>query len=260
MVMKITQILLLFCFIGNIAYSQRTINLTIDTSCFISNKNSDINGSLGLYTNISEQLDTLIQEIEIKSNQEIVIANSHERLSSFKLVFTPIDTILPKNQYIINFHVNTAYLSCYFFNLSYPSFIDQLEDNDTLLISSKYIGNTGPLTPLTTHFLMIWHFEDDYYASFATRARYPNQVLVPEDLKDPFGDSILLSMEHLKLIKTFESDIENLVDNKYNLHHENTLTTVKVNAKTISFYSKGYLSLMIWNELNKTTANKKQTH
>lgn len=253
-----TQILILFCtVIVNTAFGQRTINLKIDTSCFISNELPGINGTLGLYTNIGEHLDSLVQEIEILSDQKIVIESADDRLSSFKFVFTPTDTLLSKNQYIVDFYANNAYLSCYFFNLSYPSFIDQLEENDTLLITSKYIGNTGPLTPLTIHFLKIWRFENNYYASFATRERYPNQILPQNDLKDPFGDSILLTKKNLKAIKAFEVDIENLVDNQYNLHHENTLTNIEIGDKSISLYSRGYLSLMIWNELKKTTANKK---
>lgn len=258
--MRITksQILILFWTVfGTVAFGQRTINLTIDTSCFILNAQPAINGTLGLYTDISEQLDTLVQEVEIISNQEIIIDNAHEPLSSFKLVFTPNDSMMPTNQYMVHSYANNAYLSCYFFNLSYPSFIGQLNENDTLLITSKFIGNTGPLTPLTTHFLKIWCFEDNYYASFATTKWYPNHIMIPEDFKDPFGDSILLTKKHIKFIKNFEEGIENLVDNRYNLYHENSLTTIEMNKKTISFYSKGYMSLIIWNELNKTTANKK---
>lgn len=244
------QILILFWTVfGTVAFGQRTINLTIDTSCFVLNASPAINGTLGLYTNICEQLDTLVQEVEIISNQEIIIENA---LSNFKLVFTPNDSMMPTNLYMVHSNVNNVYLSCYFFNLSYPSFIGQLNENDTLLITSEFIGNTGPLTPLTTHFLKIWRFEDGYYACFATTKRYPNHILLPEDYKVPFGDSILLTKKHIKFIKNFEEGIENLVDNRYNLYHENSLTTIEMNKKTISFYSKGYMSLIIWNELNKT--------
>ena len=249
--MRITtiNILLLFCIgVYTSAYGQRKINLSIDTSCFTSN---GVNGTLGLYTNISQQLDTLVQEVEIVSNQEIVIENAHETLSGFRLVYTPADTLLPKNQYIIGFYESKAYLSCYFFNESYPSFIEQLQDEDTLFISSKYIGNTGDLRPMTTYTFRLCRLGDKYYASFRIIEIYPNHVLSRDEFKSlyEFGDSFVLNKNQLKRFKKYEEGIFDLVDNKYNWHYENSFTTVEQNNKTISFFCKGYMALELWNYL-----------
>lgn len=233
------------------------IKLTIDTECEC-NDSLRRQGKLGIYTYTSIPWSTgdhkyeLIKELEVKTEQEIVLQQG-----TYKIIYTPSDSSEKKNQFYfaLNPYETQIHLNCFFFNKTYRSLLDIMDKKkDTVVISSTYFGNTNGETMIPTHTVVIFKKHKKYYASYY---KTEQRELIIEYASSKFETQIVLSDEQLQRFRKFEENFLEMSIND-NLNFEvNSKNHIWFHEKEISFDSKGYIALLLWNELNKTTANKK---
>jgi len=239
-----------------IGQSQIEIKLTIDTDCFCNNSSIlKLNGKFGIYayTPIPKYsvnyTDTLIKELEQKKEQIITLDQGN-----YKFIYTPNDSLERINQYYfsLNPYETQIHLNCFFFNKRYSPLLDQMSKKDTIVISSTYFGNTNGETLIPTHTLVIFRKRKKYFASYY-KTKHKETFLNLQSTK--YESQILLSVGQVQQFREFEEKILNMSIND-NLKYEATAkNSIRLNGKNISFYSIGYVSLLLWNELNKTKPN-----
>ncbi len=237
--------------------TETAIKLIIDTECEC-NDSLRAPGKLGIYTYTSTPWSTgdykyeLIKELVIKTEQKLVLQQA-----TYKIIYTPSDSSERKNQFYFAMspYETQIHLNCFFFNKSYPSVLDLMDKKkDTVVFSSRFFGNTDGETILPTHTVVIFKKRKKYYASYYKTMQ---RELIMDFFYPKFETQIALSYEQLQLIRKFEENLLEMSIND-NLNIEvNSKNHIWIHDKKISFDSKGYTALLLWNELNKTTANKK---
>lgn len=142
---RINSLLFLVLFLNTKVYSQDTIVLSIDTSYCKGGFHAT--GVLALYaTDYSKSSyfvthDTLIQTLEIRNEQTIVLSNN-PLLKQFRLRYLPPDTTVASNEFPLSREYvpdKRLQLNGYFFNQTIP-FLDEMHDGDTLLLTQEYHG------------------------------------------------------------------------------------------------------------------------
>lgn len=243
--------------------SQIEVKITIDIDCECTDSLSTKSiGKFGIYTYTAipwsdgDHKYDLLEEIEIKAEQRLTLQQG-----TYKLIFTPADSSQQKNQFYfaLSQYATQIHLNCFFFNKNYPSLLGQLNKKDTIVMSSTYHGNTNDETIIPTHTVVIFKKNKKYYASYYKSEQSGPQIAIqPFSHQQPkFDPQISLSEKQVQQFIEFEEDLLNRSIND-NLNYEvNSKNNIWISGKKISFYSKEYITLLLWNELNKTTANKK---
>jgi hypothetical protein len=236
--------------------SQIEIELTIDTDCNCYDSLIIEPGSkFGIYAYTpvpkysGNYVDTLIKELKIRKKQTISLEQG-----TYKLIYTPSDSSKQNNQYYfaLNPYETQVHLNCFFFNKNYRSVLDAMNKKDTVVINSTYFGNTNGQSIIPTHTVVIFKKHKKYYASYY---KTEQRELIIEYTNPKFETQIVLSEEQLQQFRKFEENFLEISIND-NLNFEvNSKNHIWIHDKIISFGSKDYVALLLWNELNKTTAN-----
>jgi len=245
--------------LGQIQYEVR---LTIDTVCLCNDSlNSKPEGKFGIYAyvptprNSGNYTDTLIRELEQKKEQTIILEQGN-----YKFIYSPSDSLEGENQYYFNLNPYETQidLNCFFFNKRYSPLLNQMRKRDTIVITSTYFGPTNDATFRPTHTLVIFRKQKKYYASYFRIEQIGPPIPIINSLYIPkYETQILLTEEQIEKIKEFENNFLKLSIND-NLNYDvSAKNKIWFKGKNISFYSREYVSLLLWNELNKTTSNKK---
>ncbi|MBL4703655.1 MAG: hypothetical protein JKY54_03990 [Flavobacteriales bacterium] len=124
-----------------------------------------------------------------------------------------------------------------------------MSNNDAVVISSTYIGPTNDETSVPTHSVVIFRKHEKHYASYyKSEQRRPLIWVQPISPQPPkFDPQILLSEEQVQQFRAFEENFLDLSIND-NLKYQATANnSIRLNGKNISFYSKGYVGLLLWN-------------
>ncbi|NVK26387.1 MAG: hypothetical protein HWE14_00015 [Flavobacteriia bacterium] len=223
---------------------QHTLNIKIDTS--YCNDGSHLEGKFGFYgtTRFGQQIDTLIEPLRFIENQEITIPS--DSLTNFRFVFTPSDTTFSEviaPLYYVKSLDNVVDLDCYFFRKS-VSLLDQLENKDTLYITTEYRGvsHAGMTFPRST--LRITRKNNQFYYS---RNDLPTHgdLVIPTfpggKYENGFSEDSLLTENQLNSISLFETEIVNSVAYSY----EYGLSEIR-----ITFHGRTYKFISNMNILN----------
>ena len=253
--------LLLLTLITSIALGQTQIKikLTIDTDCVCNDSlTSKLNGKFEIYayaplTNSSNYTDNLIKELKLEKEQTIFLEQG-----SYKFIYTPFDSSERKSQYYfaLSNYETQIHLNCFFFNKSYPSLLDLMGKKDSFVISSTYYGITNGGTIVPTHTVVIFRKRKKYYASYYKSEQRGLSIPAISIKGSKHKPQILLTEEQVKRFRQFEVNFLKLSINDNLSYEVNTKNNIWINGKNISFDSKGYIALLLWNELNKTTTNK----
>lgn len=259
-------LLLSLTLITNTFFAQfkTTITISIDTNCSCNNlKKKDLNGKFGLYAyNVAvpkysnNYIDTLVQVLDLKNEQNITLDQG-----SYKLIYTPNDSLKKSNEhYITNPKIN---LTCFFFNKSHSSLIRQMGKKDILVFSSTYFGITNDDTIIPTHITAIYKKGKKFYVSYIKNEHKSFQisyidVLPTGSFKSKFvlpESKYLLTEEQLELIIKFEKNLWKMATDNNLGNGLTAKSSIKLNNKEIRFYSKGYISLALWNEITQSHKN-----
>ncbi len=241
---------------------QSIIKLAIDTDCYCNDSSiENLKGKFGIYAysvgvprNSNNYVDTLIRELDYKKEQTIALEQGN-----YILKYTPSDSIENTNQYYFSAlpYNYPIHLNCFFFNRRYPPMISQLIKGESIVFTSKYIGTTTGETLIPTHTVVIFKRRGKYYASYYKIEQIETNIMVPNYTfqKPLFEPQLLLTEKQIQQIEEFEGTLSKLSIND-NLKYEATsINSITLNGKRISFHSKGYVSLLLWDELNKTIKN-----
>lgn len=248
------------------SFSQNEINLYIDTDCICEDSTiSTLEGTFGIYAYVviprysGKYQDTLIKTLEFKPYQTINLEQGN-----YKLKFTPFDSTKKMSQYYFNYAPpnNYYHLNCSFFKKKKTPLFSQMKKRDTLYISSTYCGNTHEMMPIPTHTLVIIKNHDKYYASYYKQIRYEMQIVILP--KNGYGgqipktdQQILLNEKQLQLIRQFEDNLVNIaIDDNLGYEAMAHSSIGLSGRKFISFYTKNYVSLNLWNEIRKYCLDK----
>lgn len=240
---------------------QYEIMLTIDTACICNNSlNSKLKGEFGIYANVSFRgnsgicKDTLIRKVKIKNEQTIAL-----RQGNYKFIYTPSDSRESTNQF--HFSIHTTYnepihLNCFFFNKRYPPLLEQMREKDTLVITSTYDGDyyEGMLIP--SHTVVIFKNQNNYYASYIN-SQYKQgdiqSIVKMESFKTrKYESQLSLNEEGIEKIKEFDANLSMISINDNFKYNGAVRNSIMLNGKNITFYSEGYSSLLLWDEITKT--------
>jgi len=251
--------LLLLTLFTNIALGQTQIKvkLTIDTNCVCNDSlTSKFNGKFGIYsyaplTNSSNYTDNLIKELKLEKEQTITLEPG-----TYKFIYSPSDSSERKNQYYfaLNQYETQIHLNCFFFNKSYHSLLDIMGKKDSFVISSTYFGITNGGTIVPTHTVVIFRKRKKYYASYYKTEQKGLSIPAISTKSPKHKPQILLTEEQVHRFRQFEVNFLKLSINDNLSYEVNTKNNIWINGEKISFDSKGYIALLLWNELNKTTA------
>jgi hypothetical protein len=235
--LKTTLITLSFAvtvLLSSAAFSQNFIIVKIDTS--FCNNISHLDGEFGLYatTRYGRQVDTLVNSLQFVERQKIILAS--DSLTNYRLVFTPnIPTIskVVAPLYYFNSLDTAIQLDCYFFRKSI-SLLDQLENKDTLFITTEYKGesHTGMKFPRST--LRIIKKKNQFYYSRNNLPTNGNLVFptFPEGkYENGFSEERILTEEQLISIRQFETKIVKSVEYSF----ENGTSELRITLKDRTF-------------------------
>ncbi|MNJ86461.1 hypothetical protein D3C87_39570 [compost metagenome] len=237
---------------------QYEIKLTIDTTCICNNSlNSKLKGKFEIYANVSirrNYTDTLIRELKIKKEQTIALTQGN-----YKFIYTPSDSRESTNQFYFSIYPSyneAIHLNCFFFNKRYQPLLEQMKEKDTLVIISTYVGNyyEGMLIP--SHTVVIFKNQNKYYASYINseyRQGDVEFVVATKSFKMPkYESQISLNEEGIEKIKAFDANLSMVSINDNFNYYDGVKNVIMLNGKNITFNSKWYSSLLLWDEINKT--------
>lgn len=235
-------------------HSQIFIIVKIDTS--FCNNNSHLNGEFGLYgtTRYGQQVDTLVNSLQFVESQKIFLAN--DSLTNFRLIYTPSDkttseVIAPL--YYFSSLDNTIQLDCYFFRKS-VSLLDQLENKDTLFITTEYRGEShaGMIFPRST--IRIIKKKNKFYYSrndLPTNGDLVFPTFPEGKYENGFSEDKILTEEQLSSIRQFETEIVNSVD--YSIVNGKSELRITLKDRTYKFISnmsvRNESANLIWEKL-----------
>ena len=250
--------------VAAVGQDQYEIKLTIDTACICTNSlNSKSKGEFGIYANTSirgnsgNYIDTSSRELEIQKEQIIALTQGN-----YKFMYTPSDSLESTNQFYFSIYPSynePIHLNCFFFNKRYLPLLEQMKEKDTLVITSTWDGNyyEGMLIP--SHTVVIFKNQNNYYASYINSEYKQGDVQSIVTTKSfkmrKYESQLLLNEEGIEKIKAFDANLFMVsINNNFN-YYDGVKNSIMLNGKTITFYSKWYSSLLLWNEITKT--NKK---
>lgn len=177
-------------------------------------------------------------------------------------MYTPSDSLESTNQFYFNIYPSynePIHLNCFFFHKRYPPLLEQMKEKDTLVITSTWDGNyyEGMLIP--GHTVVIFKNQNNYYASYINSEYKQGDVQSIVTTKSfkmrKYESQLLLNEEGIEKIKEFDANLFMVsINNNFN-YYDGVKNSIMLNGKTITFYSKWYSSLLLWNEITKT--NKK---
>lgn len=243
-----------------VGQDQYEIRLTIDTACICNNSlNSKLKGEFGIYANVSIRgnsgiyKDTLIRKVKIKNEQTIAL-----RQGNYKFIYTPSDSRESTNQFYFRIypsHNEPIHLNCFFLNKRYPPLLEQMKEKDTLVITSTYDGDyyEGMLIP--SHTVVIFKNQNNYYASYIN-SQYKQgdiqSIVKMESFKTrKYEFQLSLNEEGIEKIKEFDANLSIISINDNFNYHDGVRNSIMLNGKNITFYSEGYSSLLLWDEITK---------
>lgn len=234
--------------------SKKVFKVTIDTSLCIGN--SYIDGEFGLYgtTRSAQQLDTLLIPLQFSASQEIAFdTDSH---TNFRLVYSPSDSMVPDAVspiYDFSSKDNTIQLDCFFFKKPL-TLLDQLENKDTLFITTEYRGvsHAGMIFPRST--LRIIKKKNQYHYSRNNLPTDGDLVFLSfpaGKYENGFSEDKILTEEQLESIRQFEMEIVNPEENSRLQSNYELRVTLK--GRTYKFHpnlsSRNEKAHPIWEKL-----------
>lgn len=235
-------------------FSQNFIILNIDTS--FCNNSSHLDGEFGLYgtTGYGRQVDTLLIPLQFIESQKIVLES--ESHTNFRLVYTPYDPTISRviaPLYYFSSSDNIIQLDCYFFRKS-VSLLDQLENKDTLFITTEYKGDshTGMIFSRST--LRIIKKKSQFYYSRNDLPTDGDLVFLtfPEGkYENGFSEDKILTEDQLNSIRQFETGIVNSVE--YSIAYGTSQLRITLKDRTYRFISNATVrnesAYLIWKKL-----------
>ena len=237
------------------------LKLRIDTDCMCNDSiNSQLNGEFGIYAHVAirgnsgKNTDTLIRELAIKKEQTLFLTPGN-----YTIIYTPYDSLESTNQWYFSIYATyneAIQLNCFFFNKRYPPLLEQMKEKDTLVITSTYVGNTYEGMLIPSHTVVIFKNNHNYYASYFNneyRQRIGQFTTLTETYKMPHYESQLsLDEEGIEKIREFDAHLSRgSINNNLN-DYPVVRNSIVLNGETITFYSKWYPSLLLWNEIITT--------
>lgn len=253
--------IVLFIFSFSRGFSQTDVTITIDSICFQNSNAVNLDGQFGLYgTQIAagnswRTEDTLLQLLEFKPTQTLSLPQME-----YSLRFIPNDTSYSEHE--IHFYPSqrNVVLNSFFFNISYPNFLENMKSKDYIQITTRYSGPTNMSTSIPAYTVIILKKGRKFYATYAESFYREQDVLISEI--HPYyyqkgffkrtKDFIQLTNEDLIKINEFESKLGNFVLPE-NIGGSYTLTYTSINSKNgySHFHSKGYISRVLWEKIGK---------
>lgn len=255
--LRMKKLVFLFLFLPFTSPAQDTLHLTMDTNCFCNDASRELQGTFALHATTSFYAssgsrdyyrDTLLFAVNRLPEQYIVLPKKSNMLWDLRLVFTPNDTSQPVTKapvYPMNIHLN-----CFFFQQRYPSFLDQMNNHDTLTIQSDYFGVTHEMMTTPIYTLRIIRSKNIYFADFIEQQNRPFRVRPKIEESSP-SQRLLLTDEQIQIFRNYEDNFLKQSD-AADLGGAHSSNTIQLNGKTVSFMTQRYISLLMWNEFLAT--------
>lgn len=242
--------------------SQTSFDLVIDTHCDSSKSEEEkMTGTLGLYAtvlnpSINQNKDTLLAIIPYKARQTVLFENEAKNLYNFWLIFIPSDqTESPRSLYIGSptSEVQAIHLNCYFFYKTYPSFIQQLKNGESLTITSTYFGVTHEEMAIPSYTVLFFKKKDQIYASFSESYHFTHNIEIKpqtnagEKQYDTDKMTLLSDLQIMEVVETERQILNHILDD----FSPNAIatTTIAIHGQEITCYTSSYYSQMLWQKL-----------
>jgi len=252
--------LLIFLALSIDGFSQNQFTITIDSACFKSNDSLVLEGTFGIYGDmkIAEYpfwiKDTLIKVLEFKKEQVLTLEPMQ-----YTLRYIPDDSTQTEHSVTFYSQDRNINLSCFFFNKSYPLALRTMKNNDYIKLISRYNGMTNMQTMIQIHSLIIVKKRGNYYALYQQSVtneqglRFGDIQLQPvKEKKIKIDENYLkLTNEQLRTIEEFWNNMHIYwLDNDSSGSYIPSQTIIYDKNGHISFQSKKYISVLLWNKLN----------
>lgn len=242
--------------------SQTFFDLVIDTHCdSLKSEEEKMTGTLGLYAtvlnpSINQNKDTLLAVIPYKARQTVSFENEAKNLYNFWLIFIPSDqTESPRSLYIGSptSEGQAIHLNCYFFYKTYPSFIQQLKNGESLTITSTYFGVTHEEMAIPSYTVLFFKKRDQIYASFSESYHFTHNIEIKPQTNagesQPDTDKMtLLTDLQIKEVVEMEHQILNYILDDLS-PNARAKTSIVFRDQEITSYTSSYYSRMLWEKL-----------
>jgi hypothetical protein len=237
--------------------SQHHFQINIDAACFQSNEEGTLDGTFGLYGDMSIPEhpfwveDTLIQKLEFKKEQVLNLEPMQ-----YTIRFTPNDSMERSHSVQVYSQTNYHHLSCFFFNKSYPLRLKDMQNNEYVKIVSRYAGPTNMATVIPIYTLMIVYKRGKYYARFWESASNEQGLPFIDEQYQPVeknkikmdDDYVKLNEEQLRVLEEFWGSMHKYwLDQDYSSTMSHT--TITGPSGFSSFQSNAYISQLLWEKL-----------
>lgn len=242
----------LFSFVYQVR-GQIHINLSIDTICECADNNLDtIQGTFALYEVVpnrpysSELMDTLVKRLDYIHFQKLVLGESR-----YKLIFIPFDSTKKSNIHYFHTYPNIPdiHLNCFFFNKNYPPFLDQMNEEDSLIFYTSYFGKTHEEMLIPAHQVSIFRKQNTYYAAYSRCDYYSHDPILT---RPSVGKAlILLTEKEVTLIREFQLKIRTAVIKDNTLEYPKTHHRIYLRDQQILFYSKSSINESLYTLLHR---------
>ncbi|MGD1848992.1 MAG: hypothetical protein ACFB10_26670 [Salibacteraceae bacterium] len=262
--MKSNLVLFLLFFVLAVpALGQDQVTITIDSNCFSLYETPSLDGTFGLYGFMKIDHppfwvnDTLLQELDFVGQQHLTLAPG-----SYVLRFTPNDSNKKVHEHPFYPSHKNIYLDGFFFYQPYPSVIRDMKNHDFVVFSSSYFGPTNMATMVSYYTLTLKKKGGHLYALYSTYQTNEQGMLLREQIPalpyDP--KQVKLTKEYRKLTEKevqvllqFERDLSNLVISyAAETHFIVSKSYILSKRGYSSFLTKGYMSTILWDQLNPT--------
>lgn len=264
-------LLFYFCTLSR-AQKAFTVKLEIDTTGL---DIDNLEGTFGLHAEYSKyayssntpRRDSFIRQTPITPIQYVKVPAATLYLHNYSIQYAPADSNLKSRkirlEYFYSEKDTTTYsLNSYFFYQAPTSFLDNMKEKDTLILSSTYSGESHEMMPIPSYALAIVKDGEQYQALYFEQTRYFHQLI---DIRPrhpsrihPFPKptaSLILDKKHLSIIQDYEKKLPTVIRFDNYAPHEflPNQSCIQNTEKLYLFKAKGHIGLELWQLLRIQT-------